>query len=93
MAGEEIKQGAETPKADSTTGLQSETESIVERANKAAERLEQANKKLEENMIKQEQLLARQVLGGRADAGQVINKTPDEVAKADATKLLSKYYG
>lgn len=43
--------------------------SIVERAEAAAKRLEEANKKQEELILAQEQIRARELLGGRALAG------------------------
>jgi len=47
---------------------------LIDKANSAAERLEKANKKQEELILRQEEITAKQMLSGRADAGQTSEK-------------------
>lgn len=55
---------------NSNSGSEQETTPLIDEANAAAERLEKANKKQEELLRRQEILMAKQTLGGRAEAGQ-----------------------
>lgn len=57
--------------------------SLMDQANQAAERLEIANRKREELLDRQEEMMARQRLGGTTSAGegQVKEETPKEYMK------------
>lgn len=52
---------------DSDSGDKSSANSIVERADAAAERLAKENERLEANIRRQEELMAKQTLGGRSE--------------------------
>lgn len=56
--------------ADTREGNQQQSNSIVERADAAAERLGKENERLEANLRRQEEIMARQTLGGRSVIGQ-----------------------
>lgn len=62
----------DTPEGDKPKAL-----TIVEQANIAAERMEAANKKAEELYDKQAELMAKQMLGGTAEAGAQPVKTKE----------------
>ena len=72
------------PAENTGDGNKPQTTSFVDRAVETAERLEQANKQTEELLNRQEQLFARQRLGGFSDAGvqapQEKKETPEEYA-------------
>jgi len=69
-------------------GSITETADVIKRADAAAERLEQANKKQEELLQRQEALHAKQILSGRADAGQARTKPVEETPEEYADKIL-----
>jgi len=83
----EKKEEKEESKAKSegdATGDKSEASNLVEAANIAAKRLEEANTKAAELVRQQQELIARQALGGQtAGASQEEKKeeTPAEYAK------------
>lgn len=57
---------------------------MIDAANKAAERLEKANEEQKEILARQEELMAKNALGGKAEAGETNEKkeeTPAEYAK------------
>lgn len=62
-----------------------ETFVLVEKAIETAQRIEAANKRTEELLQRQEELMARNILGGRSDAGTTIPEpkaeTPQEFSK------------
>lgn len=64
------KKKQEDANGNSGEGDKPKTVGLVEGANVAAERLETANKKQEELLDRQEELMAKQALGGRTEAGQ-----------------------
>ena len=70
------------------------SETIVDKAEKAAVRLEEANKKSEEIYAKNQSLAARQIMGGKSDAGQVPEPkkeiTPKEYAAAALKGIILK---
>lgn len=76
----------ETPAGDHGEGVQPQAGTIVDNANAAAERLEAANNKQEELLDRQENMFAKQLLAGSAEAGskpQEKKKLTDiEVAEA-----------
>ena len=65
-------------------GNQPDANSIVERADKAAERLAKENERLEANIRRQEELMAKQALGGRSEISKPEKpkeETPEEFKK------------
>jgi len=76
------------------TGNISQTNSLIERADFVAKRMEEANKKAEELLSRQEAILARNMLSGRAEAGYP-QKTAEELQKEQIDKkvkdMLSKF--
>ena len=69
---------------NSNEGNKSSTTPVIDAANKAAERLEQANAEQKEILARQEMLMAKNALGGKAEAGETNEKkveTPAEYAK------------
>lgn len=82
---DEENKSEEVTKEDSNTGDEPQATSLITDAHSAAERLEKANLKQEELLRRQEEIMATQRLGGRADAGQVEKKeTEDEKWKREA---------
>ena len=69
QAQEEVKETNENSSTD-----------LIDKAKEQADRLEAANKKQEELLDRQEQILAKQALGGRSEAGQ---RTPEQVKLSD----------
>lgn len=77
---EEIKPKENAPTATETntsTGSVSSTDSLVERADSIAKRVEEANKQAGEYLKRMEEIVTRNLLSGRADAGQP-TKTPEQ---------------
>lgn len=65
------------PTSDTGEGSKPEADGLVGTANAAAERLEAANKKAEELLQRREEVAARELLGGTADAGAApVKKEP-----------------
>lgn len=91
---DEKQEGAVSPEANTNTGSEPKADNLVDNAYKAAERLEAANKKAEEIANRIENALAKQMLGGRSEAGQPI-KTHEQVirekAEAEATAIAKKF--
>ena len=56
-----------TAGADDEAGNKSSANSIVERADASAERLAKENERYEANIRRQEELMAKQTLGGRSE--------------------------
>lgn len=54
------------------------------------EKVRQLNQELEAEIIKQEQLKARAMLGGKSDAGDQ-EKSAEEIAEEEAKDILSKF--
>ena len=55
------------------------------------QKLKEQNDKLEAEYLRQQELKAKIAMGGKALAGQAIEKTPQEIAKEEAAKILSIY--
>ncbi len=75
---EEEQEGAD---ADTETGDKPTTPKVIVDANAAAKRLEKANEERAKLLGREEELVARKHLGGRSEAGQVVEKkeeTPKE---------------
>ena len=58
---------------------------LIEKADAVAKRMEEANKKAEELIRRQEEITARMLLSGRAEAGQ-IQKSPEQANEEEAQK-------
>ena len=77
---------------ENTTGTNSDAwdkssaNSIVERADAAAERLAKENERLEANIRRQEELMAKQALGGRSTI-----EPPKKPAELTATEFKDKF--
>lgn len=73
---------------------QTETTSLIEKADNVAKRMEAANKKTEELLERQEAVAARLLLSGRAEAGaetKTPEQTTEEKVKADVDAALKRY--
>ena len=78
------KEGDGHSQGDTNQGVQSETSSLIGKANEAAERLEKANKERTELLRREEELEARRRLGGQTSGNNVPVKkeeTPSEYMK------------
>lgn len=79
------EQNQEQPAASAGAGDKSAAASILDRADALRKGLEEQNQKSEELLKQHQELLAKQILGGRSDAGQqpipVKEETPQEYAK------------
>jgi len=73
---------------DNNTGNISKKNSLIEQADAIAKRLEDANQKAEELYKKQEELMARQMLGGKSEAGDSEPKK-EESPKEYADKVMN----
>ena len=77
----EEEEGEKETDADTETGNKSTTPDVVKQANAAAERLEKANEERARLLGREENIMARQALGGKSEAGQKVEKkeeTPKE---------------
>lgn len=72
---------AENATANKDEGGKYETTPIIERAREEREKLEDANKKKEELLNREEQIMAKKMLGGNSEAGQVAVKPKEETNK------------
>lgn len=68
-------------------GNKPEATSIVERADSIAKRLEDSEKRIDEKLKQLQDLEARRVLGGRAEAGQA-PIVKEETAKEYANRIM-----
>ena len=69
----------EEPVADeSGEGDKPKATSIVDKASEVAKRMENANERAEEILLKQEELAAKTMLGGHAEAGSEPKKPKEE---------------
>lgn len=69
-------------------------ETDVKEVLKAADeykRLKEENDKLEAEYLRQQELKAKITLGGRAMAGQNVEKSPEEKAREEATRILKPF--
>jgi len=91
---EEKSKESEQPTSNDDAGNKSETINLIDRADSVAKRMEEANKKAEDNLRRLEDLTARQLLGGRAQAGTTM-KSKEEVEKEfldeQVKKTVSRY--
>ena len=75
------------PAEDTDEGVQSGTDTLFEKTDAATERLEKANAKTEELLNRQEELYAKQKLGGVTEGPKA--EKPEETPKEYAEKALS----
>lgn len=61
----------------------------IDRAHVAAERMEAANKKKEELLNREEKLEIHRTLGGKAQAGQVVEKPKEESPAEYAKRVMA----
>lgn len=57
-------------------------------AREEVEKIRAINDALEKEILRNEELRARQLLGGKTTAGQNVDKTPEDLAKEEAVRLL-----
>lgn len=92
MSEEETKEKAEDKEPtsdDAGKGDKPETPKTIVEANVAAKRLEDATAKHKEQLDRQEDMIARQILGGQADAGQVVEK-PKKLTDTEYAEALER---
>lgn len=70
-------------------GIQSETVSELDRADQIAERQKRENDRREEILTREENLAARKVIGGVAEAGTEEEKPKEETPQEYAKKIMS----
>lgn len=85
----------ETPSTEnSNVGSEPKADNIIDKADSVAKRLEEANKKSEELLKRHEAVVARMMLGGRAEAGTP-SKTKEQIeqekVEEEAKATLSRY--
>lgn len=82
--------------AQSGTGSDPQTVSLIDRADSVAKRMEEANKRAEELIKRQEMVLSRSILGGKTEAGTV-TKTQEQIdaekIDAMAKAAVERFYG
>lgn len=66
-----------------------EQPNVIEQAEKAAARLEQANKTAEELVKRQEAAQARNLLGGKSEAGAIQPPPREETPKEYVKRIMS----
>jgi hypothetical protein len=77
------------PKEDTRAGDKPETAPLIEQANLAAQRLEEATAKQSEILNKQQELYARQRLGGFTEGGQAREEPKKLTDEEYSKKVLS----
>ena len=90
---DEEKQKPEEKKPDNTVkdikeGSKYETTPVIERAREEREKMEAATKAQREENDRTEQIMAKQALGGEAEAGQTAEKK-EETPKEYADKVMA----
>jgi len=68
-------------------------DSPIKQASALVERIEAGNKKTEELLKRQEELLARQMVSGRAELSDQTEQTPEQKAEEAGKELVAKYFG
>lgn len=89
MDEEEKEEEEKQPEEDTGERDNPKSTELIDKANKAAERLERATEKKQEVLDKEEALMTRQALSGRASAGNQEEKPPEISNKEYAEKVLS----
>ena len=80
-------EGKDAPAATKDSGDKPKTPQSIVDANAAAERLEEATKKHKEQLDRQEDMIARNILGGVTQAGQEQTKEKEETPKEYAERI------
>jgi len=70
---------------------ESDNKSVVENIEKQIEDIKNKNDILEKELLRNEELKAKVMLGGKALAGQPNEKTPEELANEEAKRMLSMF--
>jgi hypothetical protein len=70
-----------------------DTKTILDEAVKVAERQEKANAELKALLDRQEQMLAKRILGGRSEAGYVEKPVDPAIAEKERINKLIKFTG
>jgi len=65
------------------------TETYIPKLTEMVDRLEKANKEAKEILARNEELVARNLLGGKTDAGIQPQKQPEESAKDYTKRVMS----
>ena len=85
----------ETPQAVAPATPQETTLSVVERVEKATKTLEEVERRIDEKTKSYEQLIARQLLSGRSEAG-TIHKTPEQLnaekVQAEVDRVVKRFH-
>ena len=90
MSEEEIEEvGKEVTTPTEDVGAKFETTPVIERAREEREKLETANTKREELLDREEAMMAKRELGGRAEAGQS-NERKKEESPAEYRARINK---
>ncbi len=77
----EEKAGKEETTTPKDVGAKFETTPVIERAREEREKMEAANVKREELLDREEAIMAKRELGGRAEAGSKSDETKEESPK------------
>ena len=89
MDEEQQKQEEESPTDNSGEGNQQQSPTLVEGANAAAERLEKATELYKAENDRREELMARDMLGGKTEAGQEPAPPKEESPKDYMKNVMS----
>ncbi len=96
MSEEDKKEVKEVGEEDSAgtkkDGAKYETTPIIERAREEREKLEAANTKREELLDREEVMMAKRELGGRAEAGQSSTEKKEETPKEKAKNYIKENF-
>jgi len=85
----EQKESEETPTKDTDKGSKPETTSVIDRAIAERERMEKVLQDIKEENNRTENIMAKQMLAGKAEAGLGPVKTPEQTAEEYAKSALS----
>ena len=91
MSEEKTNEESEDTTPTEDAGNKPTTTPLIDIANAAAERMEKANEKREELLQREEEIAARRMFSGRADAGkEVVQKTQEEVDQEAADGMINQ---
>lgn len=68
-------------------GNQPSTRTLIDRANEAAKKLAEENARMEANLRHHEEIMSREILGGKSEAGTIKQPEP-EVSPQDYAKSI-----
>ena len=80
---------SENTTSNANEGNKSETTTLFEKTNEATKRLEDANRKTEELLTRQEEVYAREKLGGTSEAGVEAVAPKEDTPEEYAEKLMA----